>query len=227
MHFIVDDEYKVIFGWSAKCGCSHIKRIFRLLKYNITSGTSYEIHKLKNYTLPNDIENYTTIIICRNPYKRLVSGFLDKYKFNGEFRHMWKYKYITFSAFVYELLKSNWNVVEKNHFAPQISDNFDKNKILKSKCIKCYDIENIDYNFIEKIYNKKIPLDILNKKEGHERKKYTNNYSGYVYNMYMYKYYNYNVDIKYFYDTKLKEQVHKFYEQDFIFFNEFGFNYEL
>lgn len=29
--------------------------------------------------IPNDIENYITILFSRNPYKRVVSGFLNKY----------------------------------------------------------------------------------------------------------------------------------------------------
>ena len=39
------------------------------------------------------------------------------------------------------------------------------------------------------------------------------------------EYYNFNVDIKYFYNENLKSKIFKFYENDFIFFNNFGFDY--
>ena len=123
------------------------------------------IHTIKDKNrLHDDIENYTTLIFCRNPYKRIVSGFLDKYKKNGEFRHKWKYPSITFSQFVDELIKNNWVMIEDHHFTQQISENFD-NKILLSKTIKFYDISNIDYEYIEQLYNKKIQESVINKKQ--------------------------------------------------------------
>lgn len=32
MYFLVDFEKKIIFGWSAKSGCSHIKNIYLFLQ---------------------------------------------------------------------------------------------------------------------------------------------------------------------------------------------------
>ena len=32
MHFLVDTNKQIIFGWSAKCGCSHIKEIYWFLQ---------------------------------------------------------------------------------------------------------------------------------------------------------------------------------------------------
>jgi hypothetical protein len=230
MRFLVDNSNKVIFGWSAKCGCSLIKRIFRYLY-----GTSINDQEFidapnahvfsKDLTiLPDDIEKYTTIIISRNPYKRLVSGFLDKYRIGGEFRHLWKYNYITFSMFVNELIKNNWDMVERHHFTPQTSETFN-NIIFKSKCIKFYDIENIDYKFIEKLYNLTIPESILQKKEGHERGQYDVTVNKHVYNSYMMTYLNSNVDLKYFYNEELKQKIFKFYKNDFIFFKNVGIDY--
>ena len=78
MYFLIDYEKQIIFGWSAKCGCSHIKNIFWFLK---TGKLENKIHTEKDMNkLPNYINHYTTIIITRNPYKRIISGFLDKYK---------------------------------------------------------------------------------------------------------------------------------------------------
>ena len=224
MYYLIDNNKKVIFGWSAKCGCSHIKRIFMFL-CDIAIN-SIDIHKTVNVfsILPNDIENYTTIIIGRNPYKRIVSGFLDKYKIGGEFRHLWKYSYITFSMFLNELEKKNWKMIEKHHFTPQTSEGFNR-KILNSKCIKCYDIENIDYKYIENLYDKIIPESILCQKEGHERIYNDIVIDKCVYDLHMKTYLNCKVNIKHFYNEQLKKRAFNFYKNDFMFFYEMGLDY--
>jgi hypothetical protein len=222
MFFLVDNARKILFGWSAKCGCSHIKRIFYFLKYN---NENTIIHGCKDYNkLPDDIDKYTTIIISRNPYERIISGFLDKYKSGGSFRHLWKYGTITFAKFVEETVKGDWNMVEKHHFTPQTTEKFNEN-IMLSKCIKCYDIKNIDYNYIEELYNVKIPKTILTKKEGHERKNYGESIDHCVYDLEMAEYYNFDVNIKYFYNEELKNKIYNFYKNDFIFFSELGVEY--
>ena len=222
MYFLVDSSRKILFGWSAKCGCSHIKRIFYFLKNKKENAV---IHGHKDYNkLPSDIENYTTIIISRSPYERIVSGFLDKYKPGGSFRHLWKHDTITFANFVEETIKGDWNMVEKHHFTPQTSEEFNAN-IMLSKCIKCYDIKNIDYNYIEELYNVKIPETILHKKEGHERKNYSKFIDHHVFDLDMTDYYDFNVNLKYFYNEELKNNVYNLYKNDFILFNQMGLDY--
>jgi hypothetical protein len=223
MYFLVDSEKNVIFGWSPKCGCSHIKRIFKFLKHNEINSTIIHSHDSIN-SLPDNIENYTIVIIARNPYKRIVSGFLDKYKKNGEFRSFWKSNNITFSIFLDKLIEKNWEMIEPNHFIPQTEHDFDY-KIKNAKCIKCYDISNIDYKFIENLYNIKIPEIVLNKKEGHERQKYNETFHNPVYDLNMDDYYEYNIDINLFYNQEIKNKIYNFYKNDFDFFNELGINY--
>ena len=222
MYFLVDKKTKVIFGWSPKCGCSHIKKIFWFLQNDKINNIIHTIYDMNN--LPYDIENYTTILISRNPYKRIISGFLDKYRKNGEFKKLWKYKTITFSMFIDELIQNNWKMIDKHHFTQQTSENFDI-KILNSKNIKCYDIKNIDYKYIENLYNKKIPEIIINSKQGHERTKKDKNFDDYVYDLDMDIYYDYNVKIFYFYNEELKNKIFKFYKNDFNFFYELGIDY--
>jgi hypothetical protein len=222
MYFLVDTARKILFGWSAKCGCSHIKRIFYFLKNKKENSV---IHGDKDYSkLPRDIEKYTTIIISRNPYERIVSGFLDKYKPSGSFRHLWKHDDITFAKFVEELGKGHWNMIEKHHFTPQTTENFNKS-IMLSKCIKCYDIKNIDYKYIEELYNINIPERVLTKREGHERKNYSESIAHAVFDLEMTDYYDSNVNFKYFYNEDLKNKIYNFYKNDFIFFNEMGLDY--
>ena len=225
MYFLIDYEKQIIFGWSAKCGCSHIKNIFWFLK---TGKLENKIHTEKDMNkLPNYINHYTTIIITRNPYKRIISGFLDKYKKNGQYRHFWKNSFLSFSQFVDKLIIDKWKTINFHHFTPQTTEMFDKD-ILLSKNIKFYDICKIDYEYIEKLYNKKIPKCIMNKKEGHERilNVTIKNYSSKcVYDLHIDDYIDYNVDTKYFYNEELKKKVFNFYIKDFIFFKKNGIDY--
>jgi hypothetical protein len=221
MHFLVDDNNKIIIGWSPKCGCSHIKNIFWFLRDN---ERKKKTHSDDFNKLPSDIEKYTTIVICRNPFYRIISGFLEKYKEDGQFRYMWKHNKLTFSEFVNEVTYNNWKMIDRHHFEEQTTGNFDKT-ILKSKNIQFFDIGNIDYEFIEKLYNKKIPDDVKYRKQGHERKKQTTSYDNCVYDLEMDIYYNYNVDNKYFYNEDIKQKVFDFYKKDFDFFFEAGIDY--
>lgn len=216
MYFLVDEKRKIIFGWSAKCGCSHVKRIFYYLQ---GEGINYKIHTGRDYSIhiPMDIENYTTLLFIRNPYKRIVSGFLDKYRKGGQCRHLWKNSNLSFSNFVSKL--GYTNIVDYHHFTPQTTERFNK-KILLSKNIKFYDIENIDYKYIETLFNKKIPSSVINWKLGHERQEKEKKINNYVYNLNIDDYYNYNVDIKYFFNEEIKEKVYNFYINDFNFFKD-------
>ena len=156
----MDESLKIIIGWSAKSGCSHIKKIFWYLK---TNNENHKIHFHKEHNdLPGDIENYVVILIIRNPYERVISGFLDKYSPEGMYRNLWKKKEISFTNFINQLIKNNWLVIDKHHFTPQTTQTFDEKIILKAKELKIFDIKNIDYTYIEDLYNKKITDNLLN-----------------------------------------------------------------
>lgn len=225
MFFIVDKENKVILGWSAKCACSHIKRIYWYLQ---NGDLNNRLHYARDYgALPNDVREYTIIMVGRNPYKRLVSGFLEKYNKNGQFRNLWKHEKLTFSKFVNEIINRNWKMIDRHHFTLQTSERFDI-KIFGSKCFKFFDVANIDYEFIEKLYNKKIPEELIKFKGGHERKKKDTDINEYVYDMEQEEYIESNVDYKYFYNDELKKKIYNFYMNDFIYFDRvFHIKYNL
>jgi hypothetical protein len=229
MYFLVDTTHKIIFGWTAKCGCSHVKTIFNFFENNNTN----EIHIQRDYSdiLPRDIENYKTVIFIRNPYKRIVSGLLDKYKKTTQYRNIWNQKYetITFSKFVDELLTNNYRVIDYHHFQLQTSGKYSTN-IFNSNTIQFFDIEHIDYTYIEQLYDKKIPDNILTKKFGHERNSTINmnniiNYD--VYDLNIDEIMDCNIDIKYFYNEDIKNKIYKFYENDFILFKQQGFDFTI
>jgi hypothetical protein len=226
MYFIVNNDKKIIFGWSAKCGCSHIKRIFWNLDNDSCNNEPHiKIEELNK--LPENTNEYDIILFVRNPYKRAVSGFLDKYKKDGPFRKMWKNEKITFSLFVDEIISENWGVIQKHHFIQQTSEKFDENKILQAKSYRIFDIENIDYSYIEMLYNKTINNDVLFIKNGHERKIYKNTINDYVYDLEIEEYCENNIDYKYFYNNEIKNKIYKFYKNDFIFSKKNGFDYDI
>ena len=222
MYFLIDHNKKVIFGWSAKCGCSHVKKIFRYLQSNVISK---KIHQNDWNELPSNIEDYTVILTIRNPFERLVSGFLDKYKRDGEFRFRWKRDNITFSDFVNELLRNKWRRIEKHHFTPQTSETFNKEKLLTCKNLKIYDLSNIDYSFIENIYEKKIPEELISFRGDHSYKPSKSIYDGDVYNLDMDVYINHIVPIQSYYNGEIKNKILGFYENDFTFFKNNGLDY--
>jgi hypothetical protein len=85
MYPFINKEKKIIFWWSAKSGCSTVKSImFELIFPNINTcklPASY-FHKKnakpKNKITLEEAEKYINILFIRDPYKRLVSGFIDK-----------------------------------------------------------------------------------------------------------------------------------------------------
>ena len=224
MLFITDEINKVIFGWSAKSGCSHIKKIFWYLK---TGNENHQIHIQPEYDIiPDDSENYTIILFVRNPYERLVSGFLDCYrKGSGGYYSKWKESTLTFSNFVEYLLKDDWDIIDRHHFTPIASEFFNENLIKNSKEYIIYDIKNIDYKKLETIYNKTIPPSLIAFKGDHIRKE-TELLENPVYNLDMELYFNYKVPVRFFYNKELKQKVYDYFKFDFEYLKKHGFDYD-
>ncbi len=74
-----------------------------------------------------------------------------------------------------KVIKNDFKMVDRHHFTPQTTEAFRKEKLLHSKDIKCFDIENIDYNYISSLFGIVLPDDVIHKKQGHERKKFKDN----------------------------------------------------
>ena len=217
MFFLIDKKNKIAFGYSAKCGCSHIKKIYW---YLMTNDENHPIHIKGEYdSMPNDYQDYTFIVIVRNPYKRIVSGFLDKYKPHGQFRHLWQNKSLSFENFVNTLIKGEFKEINKHHFTPQTTEKFNYEKLLKSKKLVVYDISKIDYSFIEKLYKKKIPKTLIDFRGQHANNKEVllNKNIDNVFNLNIESYHMYKVPIEKFYNEDLFKKVKMFYINDIIF----------
>jgi len=233
MFFFIDYDKKIIFGWSAKSGCSHIKMLFHFFTKH-SEGELKPFFKDENLlhlnsynSLPNDIKDFTIILFIRNPYERLVSGFLDKYRKYGQFNHLWNRSTpLTFRNFVNELVKGNSSMINRHHIGPQISERWE-DRILFHSNLKVYDIRNIDYHFLENIFQKKIPAYILQFRGTHENRKSKMDYSYPVYDVSLYDYENDSTVPHYrnFFDDSIIHNVNCYFEKDLSLFSSFGFRF--
>ena len=212
MYFIRDKKKKILYGWSAKSGCSHIKKILKYLMYNKLNAT---IHTNEEYG-PYE-EEETIILFIRNPYERLISGFIDKYTKQGQYRNQWVEntdKSLTFRNFVAELIAHGFRAINEHHFTPQLSEAW-CDEVEQHKNVILYDIKAIDYAYLESRYDKKIPQELLDFRGGHEnvKSRETNSLAA-------------DTDPRlfgtvlpfwqdFYQDVDIKKQVERFYAKDF------------
>ncbi len=226
MKFTIDESRKLIFGWSGKCGCTHLKRIAKFLKDDIDLENPHHPLDYK-IPLPKSTRKFTAVLVVRSPYERLVSGFIDKYSPKGEFNRLWDHKTpLTFANFVEELTQRNWKVVDRHHFIPQTEEYFDDKKLKQTKNLKIYDLAKIDYQHIESFYKKKIPEGLIRFRGNHRniRTKYLEEP---VHDRSIYDFIYSKVPFKFFYSPHIKEKVNLFYQKDFEFFRRHGFEYKI
>ncbi len=224
MYFLIHEEKKIVFGWSAKCGCSHVKKIFHFLE---NGRIDNQIHVKNEYNkLPENINDYILILFIRNPYERIISGFLDKYKKNGECRNLWETdESLTFNNFVRLLSIKNYSIINFHHFTQQTSEEF-KDIISDHPNLIIYDIKNINYNYIEQLFNIKIPMELILFRGDHKNKGETIiNYN--VCNWHIDDLIDIKPSINIFYNDYIKNLVEVYYKKDFDFFSKHGFNYKL
>lgn len=210
MYFLINHQRKVIFGWSAKCGCSFIKRYFYQLN-NIDDEKLIDIHIGSHGVLNFDHSTYKIIIFVRNPYKRLVSAFLDKY---AKKKYTINIKNLTFEKFINEIDRNGLKYIEKHHFPPQFSEAFKGNINLH----RVYDIKNIDYAYINSLFGKNLDVTKISRADNND-----NHQTKYDYEK---NYIAYNIPIdhlndmsekpnyKCFYNKDIKSKVDKFYAVD-------------
>jgi hypothetical protein len=222
MRFIVNENKKIIFGWSPKCGCTHVKNMVHFLDEMHLSAI--HIYEFDTYELPKNLDDYIIIMIIRSPYKRIISGMLDKYKKKGNFRSMWNTNDpLTFKNFVNKTFENNYEIIDLEHFSPQTSGWFIENLKFHKKTI-IYDIEHIDYDYIGSLYQKIITQEVIQLRGNHINKN-TELLTEYVFDTQIDEYSNYKIPIEYFYNDDLKEKILQIYKDDFEFFESKGFYY--
>lgn len=220
-------KYNYIIYWSAKSGCTYFRQLFLELHKNELVGNSSNLwHALESdFPIPPTITNIDSIpkiVLCRNPYKRVVSMFCNKYcggPGHATLSSKFTLQKITFRQFVLKLqeLKNQQKINSTDiHIAEQSNGiNFTNCHIVR--------LETFDESICE-IY-KKIGLESLIPKiemfiskntfiNKTKRVAEETNVSD--------KEYNINNTIfpgyKNFYDKQLLDLVYEIYKNDFINF---------
>jgi len=73
------EKYKYNISWSAKCGCTTLRRLFLYLHEDeLINGPTNQWHNLHQDFPSRGSEFKRTIMLSRNPYDRVVSTFTNK-----------------------------------------------------------------------------------------------------------------------------------------------------
>jgi hypothetical protein len=97
MNHHIDHKHEVVFYWPSKCGVTSVLELILLLtedKVIAYPGEDWLVHDYYNelrwgsgvfldQDLSNVPSNYRRVLFSRNPYHRIVSGFLDKFVCSG------------------------------------------------------------------------------------------------------------------------------------------------
>ncbi|RBP52699.1 sulfotransferase family 2 domain-containing protein [Arenicella xantha] len=83
---VVNDKYRYILLYSAKSGCTSLRKLYLEVHKNELSDTQqasldhyHNLHEIQPYQADRDYSDYFTYTITRNPYLRIVSAYLDQY----------------------------------------------------------------------------------------------------------------------------------------------------
>lgn len=233
MIYKVDYTNKIIFCSSPKAGTTHVKKLY--LYYNKLEYDQETFHKTME--LPEDYKDYKFVFFIRNPYKRFVSGFVEK-GINKKFYNLLNFNILTFTDFVNFIYynreqlfykKSDIKIIDyqynlRHHFFPQI------NKLDKKLPVNIvFDIEHIDYTYFENIYKIKTLETVISQRGGHDVK-YDKDLKEFYYDKPIKDYINIdNLKVptyEYFFNEDLKNKIYEIYKGDFEEFEKFGFKYD-
>ncbi|MCH2190182.1 MAG: sulfotransferase family protein [Gammaproteobacteria bacterium] len=98
---IVNHQYKYILLYSAKSGCSSLRRLYLSIHADEFSSQVksqldhyHNLNELFPYEINSNHSGYRSLLITRNPYDRIVSAFLDQYVYyRGEHMNVMLDKY--------------------------------------------------------------------------------------------------------------------------------------
>ena len=223
MPVIYSKKYNYTITWCPKSGCSLIRNLFLQLHKNECkkelTNSYHSIHK----DFPYNGENIKhRMILVRNPYKRVVSMFTNKYMgLQNKLYDKINLKKDSFYEFVLFLYNNKENLVKVK------DGHILKQSIQDKKDCKIIKLENLNeelLNFYKKIDNNlylKVKKFLNNSQTIHLRNKTRrDNTTEYIYN----KEFETNKllswpDYKYFYNDEIKEMVYEIYKDDFENFN--------
>ncbi len=230
MFFLVSHRPRFIAGWSAKCACTEIKRW-----YAAASGMpcapdmpAEALHALIGYgdTPYTYIERglylrYFKFVAIRNPYKRLVSGFLNKYVVEkSRPNHGWT----TFAQFVAALeADPEYRLVDLHHFVPQTGEAFPVALRRRWRWDAVVDVDRFATDMAR--INQHLELDIP---IGHSnRTPRIGNPVARAWDLSIEELSQCSPTYAEFYDDSLRARVREYYRQDFEYFASLGHEYSI
>lgn len=156
MYFLINTRHRVAFGWSAKCGCTMVKSLF----FELSGVFMPHVHGAWLWAgLPPEGGGFEVIVFARNPYERLVSGFLDKYGRSRELEAsdpLPEGGATSYSGFVRWLEQEGMRSRSPNfvhHFTPQLSEAW----IDGLPVARVYDIKAIDHAYLQARFETTLP----------------------------------------------------------------------
>lgn len=148
MYFLINTRHRIAFGWSAKCGCTMVKSLF----FQLSGIFMPHVHGAWLWAgLPADGGGLEIVVFARNPYERVVSGFIDKYGRSRELVHSDPIPggdACCFADFVRSIETHGIDQRSANfvhHFTPQLSEAW----IDGIPVTRVFDIGAIDFDFLE------------------------------------------------------------------------------
>jgi len=229
---MIDTENRVIFIWNAKCGCTFLKKLFfaYLGFENYARKNVHKLNKTKwlHSPLPYDYQNYKIFLFCRNPYDRLVSGFLNKFVTdvpNYISKKIENVEELTFLDYVTLLEKNtNFDIIDEHHFGKQIN----VEEMKKINVNHVFDIHNIDMSILDAHFQKNSQLFQCTKQNWNATKKNSKKMNN-IFTKKVKDLKKMNVFPSYssFYNDELREKVKRMYQTDFDYFQEKGFEYTI
>jgi len=246
MLFLVSDKLKIIVGWTPKCACTTIKKWFfdtlGVEFKNVHQGSFDSQYKLtvdQNSNIKNQLNKYnkyTKVLFIRDPYKRMVSGYINKvvkedtsYKKNRNFRN--------FKSFVYNHDKTfALDGYLAHHFNPQTLGQFKYFKSMKWEWDFVIDIESMNDGIKE--VNKVLGTNVIPSDRAHPKN--TTHYQddpSKINKAHLKPYYLTPQKLKtlevknklppynFFYNKDLIKACESIYSQDFKYFKSLGITY--
>lgn len=229
MRFLVDHSKRFVLGWSAKCGCTHLKKLW----YFLQGQENHPVHvrsEYVNFRIASVPKKYTYFIVGRNPFERLVSGFLEKYS-QPVYCSKWVLNtgglLLTFENFVNQLIKENWKAVDKHHFGPQLSEQW-LPVIARYPNVQVCDIASVDYAFLEKAFDREIPNRIRDFRGEHVNTKPRRDFTDTTaYTLPIAQFTDFIPLVKNFYNRAIYDSVAQYFKSDLEFFKTRGIVYDL
>jgi len=228
---LVNDEKRFVVFWNAKAGCTAVKRWY--LSTVGIDPDQVNVHKIletndfknnKNYySVLHKIENekYFSFIVCRNPWKRIVSYYKNKKVLVGHKNKTWP-----IDVRDKNLNSENFSFKDLVRYVYKTPDHFLEEHLQS----QMYGLDNIKFNKVVRLENFKNEmneicdiLDIDKRDFRNTNKSPITSFDGHAYDMTPKEFGDNLPSYEFFYNDILKKIVEKKFQRDV---NNFNYRFE-